>query len=49
MVLTAQVLTLKVPITTAADDNLEYLFIVFSENIILDISCEFSAEQRIHM
>ena len=26
-------LTLKVPITTAADDSLEYFFIVFRENM----------------
>ena len=37
------------PITTAADNNLEYFFIVFSEKIRLDISCESSARQRIHM
>ena len=43
------VLILKAPITTAEDDSLGYLFIVFSENIILDISCESSAGQRIHM
>ena len=42
-------LTIKVPIMTAADDNLEYFFIVFSEKISLDISFESSARQRIHM
>ena len=34
---------------TAADDSLEYFFIVFSDKIMLDISCESSAWQRIHM
>ena len=45
-----KLLTLKAPITTAADDSLEYLFIVFfSVKIRLDISCESSAgQQRIH-
>ena len=38
-------LTLKVPITTAADASLEY----FSEKIRFDISYESSAWQRIHM
>ena len=42
-------LTLKAPITTAADDIYKYFFIVFSENVRLDISCESSARQRIHM
>ena len=49
-------LALKVPIMTAADDSLEYLFIVFVfcflfffDKIMLDISCESSARQRIHM
>ena len=41
-------LTIKVPITIAADDNLEYFFIVFLK-IMLDISCKSSAWQRIHM
>ena len=36
-------LTLKVPITTAADDIHKYLFHHFSEKIRLDISCESSA------
>ena len=35
---------------TAADDNLEYFFFYcFSEKIRLDLSCESSAGQRIHM
>ena len=42
-------LTLKAPITTAADDIHKYFFFVFSEKIRLDISCESSALQRIHM
>ena len=40
-------LTLKAPVTTAADDNFIYLF--FSEKTNLDISCESSAKQTIHM
>ena len=35
----------KAPITTAADDSLEYFF---SEEIWLDITCESHARQRIH-
>ena len=47
-------LTLKAPITTAADDIHKYFFIVFFfflflEKIRLDILCESSARQRIHM
>ena len=42
-------LTLKVPITTAADDIHRYFFIIFLEKIRLDFSCESSARQRIHM
>ena len=38
-------INLKVPITTAADDIHKY----FSEKIRLDISCESSTGQRIHM
>ena len=34
---------------TAADDSLENFFSCFSEKIRFDISCEFSARQRIHM
>ena len=41
-------LSLKAPITTAADDNLEY-FSLFSEKIRLDVSSETSARQRIRM
>ena len=41
--------TFKAPITTAADDIHKYFFIVFLEKIRLDISCESSARQRIHM
>ena len=42
-------LTLKAPTTTAADDIHQYFFIFFSEKIRLDISCESSARQKIHM
>ena len=43
-------LTLKVPITTAADDNFFYfIFFYFSEKTSLDISCESSAWQTIHL
>ena len=43
-------LTLKAPITTEADDIHEYLSLFFfSEKINLEVSCEFSARQRIHM
>ena len=42
-------LTLKAPITTAADDIHKYFFIVFSEKIRLDVSGESSARQRIHL
>ena len=36
---------------TGADDSLGYFFIVlfFSDKIMLDISCEFSAWQSFHM
>ena len=44
-----QIITLKAPITTAADDIHKYFFHCFSEKIRLDISCESSARQRIHM
>ena len=40
---------LKEPITTAADDIHKYFFNCFSEKIILDVSNESSAGQRIHM
>ena len=43
-------LTLKAPITTAADDIHKYFSLFFfSEKIRLDISSESSARQRIHM
>ena len=42
-------LTLKAPITTAADDIRKYFFIFFSEKIRLDVSTESSARQMIHM
>ena len=41
-------LTLKAPITSAADDIHKY-FHGFSEKIRLDVSSESSARQRIHM
>ena len=41
-------LTLKAPITTAADDIHKY-FSFFSKKIRLGISCKSSARQRIHM
>ena len=40
-------LTLKAPITTAADDIKN--FHCFSDKIRIDVSCEYSARQRIHM
>ena len=42
-------LTLKVPITTAADDIHKFFFYCFSEKIRLDVSSESSARQRIHL
>ena len=42
-------LTLKAPITTAADDIHKYFFHCFSEKIRLDVSSESSARQRIHL
>ena len=45
---TVKRLTLKAPITTAAD-NIHKNFHCFSENIRLDVSSESSARQRIHM
>ena len=36
-------LTLKAPVTTAADDFHKYTFIVFSEKIRPAVSCESSA------
>ena len=41
------ILTLKAPIATAADDSHEYFFIVLSEKIKHDISCESSAHQAL--
>ena len=41
------ILTLKAPITTAADDIHKYFFIVFFEKIKLDVSSKSSARQRI--
>ena len=41
-------LTLKVPITTTADDNFDFFF-YFQMKTSLDISCESSAKQTIHM
>ena len=38
-------LTLKAPITTAADDNL-FIYFYFSEKTSLEISCESSASRR---
>ena len=45
---TFQCLTLKAPITTAADD-IHNFFHCFSEKIRLDVSSESSARQSIHM
>ena len=42
-------LTLKAPITTAAEEVHTYLFIVFLKKKRLDVSSESSARQRIHM
>ena len=42
------ILTLKAPITTAADDVHKYFSLFFKE-IRLDVSIECSARQRIHM
>ena len=39
----------KAPITMAEDDIHKYFFHCFSEKIRLDVSCESSARQRIHM
>ena len=41
------ILTLKAPITTAADDIYKYFSLLFRE-IRLDVSSESSARQRIH-
>ena len=45
--LAGQALTLKAPITTAADDIHKYFFYCSSRKIRLDICCESSARQRI--
>ena len=42
-------LTLKAPITTAADDIHKYFFLCFSGKIRLEFSSESSARQRIHL
>ena len=44
----ASQLTLKAPITTAADD-IHNIFLCFLEKIRLDVSSESSARQRFHM
>ena len=41
------ILPLKTPITTAADDIFKYIFF-FSKQISLDISCESPINQTIH-
>ena len=46
--LALRVLTLKAPITTAADDIHKYFSLFFTENKTY-VSSESSAEQRIHM
>ena len=46
---TVSELILKAPITTAADENFFYFIFYFSEKTSLDISCESSAWQTIHM
>ena len=43
------VLTLKAPITTTADDIHKYFFHCYSEKLRLDVSSESSAGQRIHL
>ena len=42
-------LTIKAPITTAADNIHKFYFHCFSEKIRLDVSSESSARQRIHV
>ena len=43
-------LTLKAPITTAADNiHTYFLFVFFPEKIRLDVLSKYSARQRIHM
>ena len=40
---------LTVPVTIAADDILKYDFLMFQIKIRLNISCELSAKQTVHM
>ena len=42
------VLTIRVPFTAAADGIHKYFFIVFFQEIRLDISCESSVQQYSH-
>ena len=49
MVIQKSKLSMKAPITTAADDIYKYFFHCFSEKVRLDVSSECSARQRIHM
>ena len=42
-------LTIKAPINTAADNVLKYFLNIFLETIRLDIPCELSTKQMIHM
>ena len=37
------------PITTAADENFDFIFFYLSEKTNPDISCELSAKEMIHM
>ena len=45
---TSMYLTLKAPVTTAADNIYKYFLHCFSEKIRLDVTSESSARQRIH-
>ena len=47
--LSSACLILKAAIMSAADKIHKYFYIVFQKKIRLDISCESSAKQRIHM
>ena len=48
--LTVILLTLKAPVTTKADNNFDFFFFFyFQMKTSLDISCEASAKQTIHM
>ena len=42
-------LTLKGPVTTAADDNFLFIYLFFSEKTSLDLSCKSSAWHTIHI